>query len=198
MAVQSVNAEDRPIARRASVLLIVVGAMWLVRIVDTFRSSGVSVIGMGIVPRTWAGLYGIPIAPFVHVSWPHLIANTIPLLILGSLVLVGGVGEFLFVFITTSLLGGAGTWLLGAPHTQHVGASGVVFGLFGYLISRAAFDRKLSSVLITVVVGIAYGTAMLLSLVPQAGISWSGHFFGFLAGVAAARLRHPRRTGITQ
>jgi membrane associated rhomboid family serine protease len=181
--------DDRPFATRATALLVVVGTMWLVRIIDTFRFSGISIIGMGILPRTWSGLYGIPVAPFIHANWPHLIANTIPLLILGSLVLLRGVREFIFVFALTALIAGLGTWLFGA-RAQHIGASGVVFGLFGYLLSRAAFDRKLSSVLVTSIVAIAYGTAMMVSLVPQAGISWSGHFFGFLGGVAAARIRY--------
>lgn len=178
---------------RAATLGAVAGSFWLVRIVDFLMPGGGSAVGHGIVPRTWYGLEGIPFAPFIHVSLAHLIANTIPFLILGALVLLRGVSEFVFVFLTTALLAGLGTWLFGAPNTEHVGASGVVFGLFGYLLFRMIFDRRLSSVLITLIVALAYGTAMLRSLIPEDSISWSGHFFGFLAGILAARIRYPGR-----
>jgi len=72
--------------------------------------------------------------------------------------------------------------------SQHVGASGIVLGLMGYLLFRAAFDRKISSIVITLVVALVYGTTLAFSLVPQQDISWSGHFFGLLGGITAARL----------
>jgi membrane associated rhomboid family serine protease len=148
-------------------------------------------VGHGIVPRTWYGLQGILSAPLIHASLAHLVANTVPFLILGALVLLQGVFELVFVVVTTALVAGAGTWLFGASNTEHVGASGVVFGLFGYLLFRMLFDRRLSSAVITLIVAIVYGAAMLRSLIPADGISWTGHFFGFLAGILAARLRAP-------
>jgi hypothetical protein len=176
---------------RAAALGAVVGSLWLVRIVDVLMPGGGSAAGHGIVPRTWYGLGGIPVAPFIHASLSQLVANTIPLLILGALVLLRGVFEFLFVVLISALGAGVGTWLFGAPHTEHVGASGVVFGLFGYLLFRMMFDRRLSSAVITLIVAIVYGLAMLRSLIPAQSISWSAHFFGFLAGILAARLRSP-------
>ena len=181
---------------RAAALGTAVGSIWLVRIVDIVIPGGGSAIGHGIVPRTIYGLEGIPAAPLIHSSLSHLIANTIPFLLLGALVLLRGVFEFAFVVVTTALVAGAGTWMFGAPNTEHVGASGVVFGLFGYLLFRMWFDRRLSSVVITLIVAILYGAAMLRSLIPEESISWSGHFFGFLAGILAARLRYPRRAAI--
>jgi membrane associated rhomboid family serine protease len=178
---------------RAATLGAAVGSLWLVRLVDVLTPGGGSVAGHGIVPRTWYGLAGILSAPFIHASVAHLVANTIPLLILGALVLWRRVSELLFVVVTSALGAGLGTWLFGAPNTMHVGASGVVFGLFGYLLFRMFFDRRLTSAVVTLLVAVLYGTAMLRSLVPEAGISWSGHFFGFLAGVLAARLRYPAR-----
>jgi membrane associated rhomboid family serine protease len=180
---------------RAAALGGVVGSLWLVRLIDFFMPGGGSAAGHGIVPRTLYGLEGIPLAPFIHVSLAHLVANTIPFVILGALVLLRGVFEFVFVFLTTALVAGAGTWMFGAPNTEHVGASGVVFGLFGYLLFRMMFDRRLSSAVITLLVAIVYGTAMLRSLIPEDSISWSGHFFGFLAGILAARLRYPAQAG---
>jgi membrane associated rhomboid family serine protease len=176
---------------RAAALGAAVGSIWLVRIVDFLMPGGGSFAGHGIVPRTWYGIEGIPVAPFIHSSLSHLVANTIPFIILGAIVLLRGVFEFVFVVLTTAVMAGAGTWMFGAPSTEHVGASGVVFGLFGYLLFRMMFDRRLSSVIVTLLVAVLYGAAMLRSLIPSESISWSGHFFGFLAGIVAARLRYP-------
>jgi membrane associated rhomboid family serine protease len=187
-----VNGRDG-IKVRAAALGSTVGVMWIVRVLDSLLPGMGSAAGHGIVPRTWIGIEGIPIAPLIHVSWAHLLANTIPLIILGALVLLRGVSEFVFVVLMSAFIGGAGTWLFGAPNTHHIGASGVVFGLFGYLIFRTAFDWRLSSALITVIVGLLYGSAMISGLIPATGISWSGHIFAFVGGVIAARVRYPNR-----
>ena len=174
--------------RRAATLGGMVAIMWIIHVVDFIVPGADSVIGYGIVPRTWPGLEGIAVAPFVHLDFSHLLANTIPLILLGALVLLRGVAEFLFVVFTSAAIAGLGTWLFGAGNTQHVGASGIVFGLFGYLLIRALFDRRWSSALITLVVASAYGGAMLSAIVPEEGISWSGHFFGFTGGLLSARI----------
>jgi membrane associated rhomboid family serine protease len=85
---------------------------------------------------------------------------------------------------------GAGTWLFGASNTMHIGASGIVFGFFGYLLLRAVYDQRVSSLLIAIVLAVLYGASFLTSLMPAQGVSWSGHVFGFLGGIAAARLRY--------
>ena len=174
--------------RRALVLLLFVGSMWVVRVADTFRLDGGSVAGVGVIPRSSGNFIGILASPFIHANWPHLLANTVPLLVLGALVLIDGIAEFLFVTVVCMLSAGAGIWLFG-ERANHIGASGVLFGYVGYLLFRPAFDRKLAFMLITLVVAGLYGTALLWSVVPRAGISWTAHFFGFLGGVLAARLR---------
>lgn len=178
-------------AQRALVLLLFVGSMWVVRAADTFRTDGTSIAGAGVIPRSAAHPVGILTAPFIHANWPHLIANTVPLLILGSLVLIGGVSEFIFVTIVCMLVGGAGTWLFGES-ANHIGASGVIFGYVGYLLFRPVFDRRLWSMLITVVVAALYGAMLFSSAMPRSGISWSAHFFGFLGGIVAASLLRRR------
>jgi len=178
---------------RAIVLSIFIGLMWFVRGIDSFLPHGFSSAGVGIVPRTWSGLHNIPIAPFIHADFDHLLSNTIPFVILGALILVRGVIEFVFVIFVTTFVSGFGTWLFGEGNAQHIGASGIVFGFFGYLVFRTAFDRRITSAIITLAVAIAYGSAMTWSLIPEDHVSWSGHFFGFIGGFAAARLRYPHR-----
>src|SRR5262245_17310093 len=131
-------------ARRAAPLLLFVGAMWAIRIADTFRSDGLSIAGSGIIPREPGALAGMLTAPLIHANWPHLFANTVPLLILGALLVAGSVAEFVFVTIVAALVGGMGTWLFGAS-ARHIGASGVVFGYVGYLLARPLFDRRIWS-----------------------------------------------------
>lgn len=181
---------------RMAALLIFVGLMWFVWMLDAVTPGPGSAAGIGIVPRTWVGVKGILVAPLIHANLDHLLSNTVPLLILGALILFRGIAELWFVVLVSGLVGGAGTWLFGSGGGQHVGASGIVFGFFGYLVFRSAFDRRISSALLTLLVAGGYGTAMAYSLVPQETISWSGHFFGFVGGFLAARFRYPAREAV--
>jgi membrane associated rhomboid family serine protease/outer membrane protein W len=185
-----------PIARnelrfRAMALLSFVGVMWFVWLSFRIVPGGLGL--HGIIPRSWDGVFGIITAPFIHYTFDHLLANTIPLLVLGALILLEGAGELVYVVVVTGLVSGAGIWLFGAPGTMHIGASGIVFGFIGFLLFRAFFDRKLSSILITILVALLYGGSLLWAMFPTHGISWSGHVFGFIGGYIAARARHPRR-----
>jgi membrane associated rhomboid family serine protease len=164
-------------------------SMWVVWATDLVWPG---TIGHGIVPRTAYGLSGIVMAPFLHANLQHLLANTIPFLILGAVILMRGVRAFVFVLIVSALVSGLGTWLFGAPHTEHIGASGVVFGFLGYLLVRAAYDHRISSALIAVAVAVVYGATFLTSLMPTSGISWTGHVFGFIGGAMSARMRYRR------
>jgi membrane associated rhomboid family serine protease len=164
-------------------------SMWLVWAADLVYPGN---IGHGIVPRTAYGLSGIVMAPFIHIDLQHLLANTIPFMVLGAFILLRGVRAFVFVLLISAAISGIGTWLFGAPNTQHVGASGIVFGFLGYLLIRAVYDHRISSALIAVAVLLLYGATFLTSLMPTAGISWTGHVFGFIGGVTSARMRYRR------
>jgi membrane associated rhomboid family serine protease len=176
-----------------------IGLIWIISGI-TLLIPGPKWGVIGIVPRTTDGLAGILAAPFIHGSFDHLLSNTIPLIVLGGLILLRGVNEFLVVLQISILIAGAGTWLLGSGGGHHIGASGVVFGFLGFLLFRTIYNRTISSAIVTVVVAIAYGGTLTSALIPAEGISWSGHFFGFLGGFAAARYRYrrpypPRSTG---
>jgi len=181
---------------RALVLFGLIAVMWIVHAVGAIMPG--HFLSAGIVPRDVTSLAAILTAPFVHASLGHLIANSIPLFVLGALVLLRGVTEFAVVVQLSILIGGAGTWLIGASGSRHVGASGIVLGLMGYLLFRAAFDHKISSIVITLVVAFGYGTALVMSLVPHEHISWSGHVFGLAGGITAARLLARRESSEQQ
>lgn len=142
---------------------------------------------IAIVPRTAAGLVGIVTAPFVHGGLAHLLANLPPFLVLGALVLRRGEGVFARVTSLVALASGALVWLFGRS-AAHMGASGVVFGLFGYLVAFAYFHHTLANVVVAVLVVLAYGS-MLAGMRPaRNGTSFESHVFGLLAGVATAWL----------
>jgi len=174
---------------RASLLLGSTLSMWLVWAADLVVPG---TIGHGIVPRTAYGLSGIVMAPFLHLNLQHLLANTVPFVILGAVILLRGIRAFLFVLLVSAAVAGIGTWLFGTPNSQHIGASGVVFGFLGYLLLRAAYDHRVSSALIAIAVAVVYGATFLTSLMPEQGISWTGHVFGFIGGVVSARMRYRR------
>lgn len=165
--------------------------MWVVEVAD--RIAGGRLDRYGIEPRDPEGLEGIALAPFLHASWGHLIGNTIPFLVLGAVIALGGALRVAAVTAVVAVVGGLGTWLAGPANTVHIGASGVVFGYATYLIARGVFSRSLAQLAAALVVLAVWGTTLLRGLVPEDGISWQGHLFGAVGGVLAARLLHRRR-----
>jgi membrane associated rhomboid family serine protease len=174
------------------ILAGLVGLMWGLEILDLFLGGALD--QFGIIPRSIVGLRGILFAPFLHGNLVHLMANTVPFVILGWLVMLRRTSNFWAVSLIVMLVAGLGTWLFAPPLTLHIGASGVVFGYLGFLLSRGYFERSFGSIAMSLIVGILYG-GMIWGVLPgQIGISWQGHLFGFLGGILAAQLlAQPRR-----
>ncbi len=171
-------------------------AMWAIEIADRILPF-LHLEAHGIRPRTLAGLAGIAFAPFLHGDFAHLISNSLPFLILGALVMAGGRGVFLGTTIFVVLVGGAGVWLLAPGHTNHIGASGLVFGYLGFLLSRGIVEKSPLWVLLAIAILVGYGSLLYGVLPGQPGISWQGHLFGFLAGIVAAWGLFSRSAGDT-
>jgi membrane associated rhomboid family serine protease len=169
-------------------------AMWLSEVVDTVLGHRLD--RYGIVPRTDEGLAGIATAPFLHLGFDHLIANTVPFLAMGAVIGLGGLRRVAIVTIVVALVSGLGTWLVAPGSTTIIGASGVVFGYAAYLLARGVFSRAPLHLVVGLVVVVVWGGALLGGLVPQEGISWQAHFFGAVGGLLAAWLlgRTPSRS----
>lgn len=160
------------------------GICWAVFLVNNVLLGG-SLTGHGIVPRHLSSVPGILWSPFLHVSFQHLIANTLPLLILGLIICGRSKGEFGAAVASGIFLGGGLTWLF-ARTACHVGASGLVFTFFGYVASLAYFRRTFGSLVLSVACVVGYG-GLLRGILPTAmPVSWEGHLSGLLAGVLAA------------
>jgi membrane associated rhomboid family serine protease len=162
-----------------------VGAMWTAFVANTVL--GGALLQFGIIPRTASGLTGILVAPFLHASLNHLIANTIPFLIFGWLVMLRDRKHFLPVTLLAMLGSGLVAWALGAPGSVHVGASGVIFGYLGFLLLSGWYTRSFASIVISVGVAVLWGGTVMQVLPGTPGISWQGHLGGFIGGVLAAR-----------
>ena len=192
------TAVDAPRTRTASDDrvrgLVFVGAMaarmWVVEVID---AAGGDLDANGIHPRDVDTLPDIAFAPFLHAGWGHLIGNTIPFLVLGGAIALSGLARTAAVTVIVVLVGGLGTWLIGPAGTNHIGASGVVFGFAAYLIARGIFSRRLLHLAAGLAVIAVYGATLLFSLVPHPGISWQGHLFGAIGGIVAARVLDRRQ-----
>jgi membrane associated rhomboid family serine protease len=172
-------------------VLALLAAMWVLEVVDLALDHRLD--QYGIEPREPDGLVGVVAAPFLHADFGHLVANTIPFVVLGIIIGLQGVGRVLMVTGTVMVVSGLGTWLIGPDNSLHIGASGIVFGYATYLLARGIFNRDLVEIAIGLGVAAIWGTALLGGLVPQDGVSWQGHFFGAVGGVLAARvLARPR------
>jgi membrane associated rhomboid family serine protease len=182
---------------KAQILILagIVALMWILEAIDQVLGGALNIYG--ILPRDPIGLRGILFAPFLHGNFAHLLANTIPFVILGWLVMLWRTADFFIVSAIAMLVGGFGTWLIAPANTVHIGASGVIFGYLGYLLARGYFERRPLSILISLGVGVFYGSLIWGVLPGQIGISWQGHLFGFIGGAIAARfLVQPKRVRV--
>ena len=174
---------SRPLVA-AQVIVGFVTLLYLVELVDTLDRNRLD--GYGIRPREVDGLDGIVFAPLLHHGWGHLVANTVPLLVFGFLILLAGVARWAAVTAVVWLVGGVGTWLTGQPHSLHLGASVLAFGWLVYLLLRGVFARDASQIALGAILLFMYGGILYGVLPGQPGISWQGHLFGALGGALAA------------
>jgi membrane associated rhomboid family serine protease len=169
----------------AMIIAAFTGMLYLTEAVD--MALGGALDQEAIQPRQLDGLDGVLWAPLLHDGWPHLVANTVPVLVLGFLALAGGLGQFVAVTGIIWLVGGLGTWLTG-DDGLHLGASLLIFGWLVFLLVRGFFARSAMQILLAVVLFGVWGGALWGILPGEPGISWQGHLFGALGGLLAARM----------
>lgn len=192
MSKEEVKAIVRELKTQAFILGGFIATFWILEIIDTFFLKG-ALNYYGIRPRNIHWLEGILFAPFLHGDFLHLAANTLPFATLGWLVMLQETSDFFIVTGITALVSGLGIWLFGESHTIHIGASGLIFGYLGFLLLRGYFQRNFISIILSAIVGFLYGSLLWGMLPSLPGISWEGHFFGFVGGVLAARMLSRRK-----
>jgi membrane associated rhomboid family serine protease len=170
---------------QAVVLGGTLAVFWFVFLVNTLL--GGSLLVFGVIPRTMIGLRGILFAPFLHANLNHIVANSIPFVVLGWMVMLRDQRHFIPVTVAAMVGSGLAAWLLGAPGSVHIGASGVIFGYLGFLILSGWYARSFASILISLLVTLVWGSLVLGMMPGTPGISWQAHLGGFIGGVLAAR-----------
>lgn len=179
----TLEQENKPSLK---LLISFIAIAWILETIDQVILQG-TLDKLGIRPRNTSGLIGIPLFPFLHGGFGHLISNTFPFLVLGYLMTKAEGNKFITTTLLIMLLNGLGTWLIGSSNSIHVGASGLIYGYFGFIVTKAIMEKKVSWILIGIVVAAYYGS-MILGVIPQSGtpISWEGHLTGIIAGIYIA------------
>ncbi|KIT14233.1 rhomboid family intramembrane serine protease [Jannaschia aquimarina] len=171
-------------------LVVLLSAIWVVQAVNWV--TGYVLNGwLGLIPRTVAGLDGVLFMPLLHGSFSHAAANTGPLAVFGGLLTLTARAHIAPATAIVVALGGFAVWVLGGA-AIHIGASGLIFGWFGYLLARGLVDRRPVPLLVTVGVALIYGTMLWGVLPGQPGVSWEAHLFGAVSGICAAFLLRGR------
>lgn len=174
-------------------LEIILGVPWFVFLITHFINQ--KILLLGIIPRRIIGLPGILLAPLLHANFNHIFFNSIPLIVLSNFILINGLPYYLTVTLMITVFSGISVWLF-AKSGLHVGASGLITGYWGFLISNIYQNNTLTT-LILGALSLYYFAGIFLGIFPnQKGVSWEGHLFGLLAGLATSFLfyRYPIQT----
>jgi membrane associated rhomboid family serine protease len=175
------------LGRAFVIMCAVVPVLALIEFIDQ-RLGGRLDTAAGIRPHLISGLDGILLAPFVHSGWEHLLANSSPLILLGTFALAGGGRRFVWSTALIMAVSGLGVWLIGNPNSVVVGASGIIFGYLGLLVTRAFVEHSWWNLGVAAFVGLLYWYQLANVLPTDQPISWQGHLLGLLAGAIAAVL----------
>jgi membrane associated rhomboid family serine protease len=175
------------LGRAFVVMCAVVPLLAVIELVNLATHNVLNMWG-GILPRSTSGLDGIFFAPFLHVSFDHLLANSVPLILLGTFMLAAGTGRFIVATLIIMAISGAGAWFVIPPNHVVVGASGVLFGWLSYLLTRGILQRSAWNFAVTALVGLLYGWEIVSALPAQESLAWQAHLFGFLGGIVAAAI----------
>ena len=179
--------------RNVQIALVTVAVLWLVLFLNVLLPTDLRMYGLR--PRSVEGLWGILFSPLLHGNLHHLTANTGALFVLLVVSLSFSRRLTITAILTITFLGGGLVWLLGGSNTVHIGASGIIYGLIGFLLFIGFFRHEWKALFLSLIVFFLYGGLLVSLLRYVPGISWTSHFFGFLSGVLAAswtRDRSPR------
>ena len=162
-----------------------IAIIWLVFFLDQI----LPLESFGLRPRNIFGLTGVAAMTFLHGSWSHIMSNTFPLVTLLFL-LVSSRANSAAIVIFITIFGGLLLWLLGGSGSIHIGASLLVFGLIGFLLTTGLFfERQALSIMVSLLVLFSFGGSLVIGVLPiQEGVSWEGHLYGFIAGIIVAYL----------
>jgi membrane associated rhomboid family serine protease len=159
-------------------------AVWIIGAINGALGGNLS--RHGLKPREWVGLFGIFYMPFLHKDWDHLWGNTVGYIVFSAFILANNPADLPVVTLSVMILGGLGVWLFGGSRTNHIGASGVVFGYIGFCLALAYVFKTPVTAMISIATIFFYSNRVWLLFPIRKGMSWEGHMFGFASGIATA------------
>ncbi|MGJ5892322.1 rhomboid family intramembrane serine protease [Streptomyces niveiscabiei] len=195
MATREQAGAEQMIAEARKAFFVVfafVAVVWAIQLANFADDYGLS-RDYGIVSGDAGSLTHILTAPFLHWNWAHLESNSGPLFVFGFLAAYRGVAKFLVLSGLVAVVSGMTVWLFEADRVSTVGASGLIFGYFGYVVVRGLFDRHLIDSLIGVVMGASFAYLLTVAVPGTPGVSWLGHLGGLVGGLLGAWLLRDRR-----
>ena len=191
----AVRAPEIDVAEARKAFFLMVGFIALIWVLQIFNWADHYRLDYdyGILPRSIGRLPEIFSAPFLHFSWDHIEGNSGPLFVFGLLAAYRGVTKFLGVTVLVAVTSGLAVWLFQGNNELTVGASGLIFGYFGYVLSRGLIDRNLIDALAAVVMALSYAYILTVAIPGTPGVSWVGHLGGLIGGIAAGWIFRSRR-----
>lgn len=176
---------EEPISFWKSIRIVIalVSVLWIVQFVQFFGLYDFS--SYGNWPKHVEGLKGIIFSPFIHGSFQHLISNTLPILVLLTVLLNAYPRVGLVVLIFIHIASGVLVWLFAPDTGIHIGISGIIYGIAAFLVASGFFRKDRTSATIAILIALVYG-GMVMGFLPQEGISWESHLFGAVSGVFIA------------
>lgn len=176
-------SESRNFWRSVQIVMGLVAILWIVFLLTTFNIINPAYYGNW--PRHTEGLKGIIFSPFIHGSMEHLISNTLPILVLLTVLLNAYPRVAFIVLIFVHIVSGALVWLFAPSTGIHIGISGIIYGIAAFLVASGVFRRDRTAITIAILVTLIYG-GMVGGFIPMQGISWQSHLFGFISGLIIA------------
>ncbi len=170
--------------RSFDIIIFVMVILWSMLIIGFF----LPVKNYGIVARNIEGLKGILAAPFIHAHPFHLITNSLSLFILGWIFIALERRRAIMITLHIILWGGLGTWIIGRSGAVHIGSSGVIYGIMGYLFFTGIFNRNIKTILVSIGTFFLYGGAIWGVFPANSFISWESHLCGLATGIVVAKM----------
>ncbi len=165
----------------------VIPVLFVIETIDRGLGGALDVAG-GIIPRHLNGLDGVMFSPFLHAGWGHLYSNAVPLILVGTFALAGGSRRFIYSTAVIMAVSGIGVWMTGDPRSIVVGASGVIFGYLGLLLTRGLVEHSWWNIGVAAFMGLLYWYQLYNVLPTDEPVSWQGHLLGLVGGALAAVL----------
>ncbi|MCI4663834.1 MAG: rhomboid family intramembrane serine protease [Neomegalonema sp.] len=188
-----IHAAGRGLIRSVVTMSLFVVVLWAVFLINR-ALGGALTQNYGLIPRRTEGLDGILAMPFLHAHSDHLWRNTVPVFVLGALAILIAPRRALSATLIVVVLGGLLTWIFGRE-ANHIGASGLIFGWFGFVVGLGLLERSFLAIIGAFAAIFFYGAPTMLGLLPaDASVSYEGHIAGLVAGVAAAWMLRSNRS----